>query len=139
MNILFTDNNYLSKEIAKITSKSGDCGVIANNGDDALLKTEQAIQAGYPFDLVFVFDIFAGMKGAKILQEIRLLEDTNHLSLSEASVIAMFTNHNEKSFYLSTLYTDCDYFLQLPVDRLKLSTILETTKVDLGLKHLKSA
>ncbi|MCG8336885.1 MAG: response regulator [Proteobacteria bacterium] len=139
MKILFADDNYLSREIAKSLEKENESYTIASNGKKALSAIDQGINNGDHFDLIFLFDILKGMEGATTLKEIRELEEKHRVSLTESSVITMFTTHNEESFFLSTLYADCDYFLQLPVNRLKLAMIMETTKNDMALKLPKSA
>ena len=82
MKILFADDNYLSREIAKSLEKESESYTIASNGKKALSAIDQGINNGDHFDLIFLFDILKGMEGATTLKEIRELEEKHRVSLT---------------------------------------------------------
>ena len=55
MKILFADDNYLSREIAKSLEKENESYTIASNGKKALSAIDQGINNGDHFDLIFLF------------------------------------------------------------------------------------
>ena len=139
MNILFAEDSYLSREIAKCLDLQDENVTVIEKGSDPVAHVVEGLLNQSHYDLIFLFDIQNGTNASNSLKNIRKVELDHDVCLTESSVIVMVTSHREGSFFLNTLYKDCDYFLQLPIDRLKLAIILETTKNDTFLKLPRSA
>lgn len=136
---MLADNNGLSREIGKNFLEEEGRYYIASDSAIALAEIRENIEKKTPYDLIFLFDILPGMKGTEVLGKIRAMEKKDGILLSDASIIVMLTTRSEEIALISNFHNDCDYYLKLPVDRLKLAMILETTKNDLELRFARSA
>ena len=128
MNILFTEDNYLSRKIGRYLKSENREFKIVTGTDEVLDNVLNNVLEGHTSGLIFLFDDLSNAKGSELLKKIRSLEAKNNIEVSEANVIVLLTAFEDRHAYLTNKYKACDYVLVIPKDGKKLAMVLEASK-----------
>jgi len=124
--ILIVDDDHISQvALSAMLSRYGEC-TCEGNGRDGLARFEAALDAGAPFNLVFMDIQMPVMDGQTALGAIRALERDRGVAPGQEAKAVMITCHDDvknisKSFFRGqvTCYFTKPIDLRLMVDELR--------------------
>lgn len=118
--VLVVDDVFEIRELAGYYVKNTGLNLeFASNGEQALLKVEEAEKAGQPFDAILMDLHMPILSGEEVTQKLRTVGNT-------ASIIAM-TAAVSKGLYEELMQIGFNQLIAKPIDKLELWQILEDT------------
>jgi len=124
MNILIVEDDLTSRlMLLRMLENFGECQ-LAEDGHEALVLFERALEQGRPFDLICLDYLMPEKDGEEVLKEIRGIEESRNISHEDRVKVIMTTGLIDEDDAFTSLRGLCDAFLDKPVDRAKLRSIL---------------
>lgn len=114
--ILVVEDDFTSRVLLQgLLSRYGDCH-IAVNGREAVEAFVAARQVGKSYDLICMDIRMPEMNGTEAVQEIRRIEESEHLHLSSSVRILMTTGIRDIKSISHSFKALCDAYLFKPID-----------------------
>jgi len=125
MKILIVEDELLSRQIIKkMAEEYGNCD-IAVNGSEAIELFQNSISEEDFYDVIFLDIMLPEMDGYSVLKNIREIEESANLALSEKSKVVMTTSLEESKNIITAFKEQCDFYIVKPVDRSEINNILD--------------
>ncbi len=125
MKILIVEDELLSRQIIKkMAEEYGNCD-IAVNGSEAIELFQNSINEEDFYDVIFLDIMLPEMDGYSVLKNIREIEESANLALSEKSKVVMTTSLEESKNIITAFKEQCDFYIVKPVDRSEINNILD--------------
>lgn len=130
MRILIIDDDYISRsQVKALMMGYGDCD-IAPNGEIALLLFDAAHKEGVPYKLITVDVDMPGMNGQKVVNEIRLREDSLSASTNQVEAkIIMVSSMDDGKNIMTSFRQGAEGYLVKPITPEKLKSTLDEIEI----------
>ena len=125
MKTLIVDDNATDRKLLQIMLRPYGTSDTAVDGNDALRAIDGAIAGGQPYDLVCLDIKMPNMDGQAALRAIRDAESRRGVAAGQGVKVVMMTCLNDKLNVITAFREQCDGYLVKPVERKKLSGVLE--------------
>ncbi|MFO7730542.1 MAG: response regulator [Spirochaetia bacterium] len=94
---------------------------IADNGEAAVEKFRSALEAGVPFDLIFLDIMLPKLNGQDALEKIRMIEKEHGVNKNGAAKVVMTTALSDPNNVLKALHEgQADTYLVKPIENVKM-------------------
>ncbi|MCG8334939.1 MAG: response regulator [Proteobacteria bacterium] len=130
MRILVVDDDKINRKfLSAMLTGVGEIDM-AKNGQEAIDAVQHSLTEDKPFDVIFLDIMMPDLNGIEALQEIRKIEESEGIHLSEGAKIVMVTALADKQNVLSAFSKGCEYYLVKPVQQAKMFELLEEMGYD---------
>lgn len=122
--VLIADDNLPNRIfLAKCLEEYGTIESV-ENGKEALLLFEQALNQNRPFDLICLDIMMPDMDGRMTLKHIRFMENERGISFKNRSKILMLSALDDKDSVIGAFEDQCDGYLVKPFNRAEIQECL---------------
>jgi two-component system chemotaxis response regulator CheY len=129
MKILIVDDDVLCRKVlAGCLSEYGKCDFAAN-GKEAVEAFKKALEQNEKYDLICLDIMMPELDGRQALKLIREIENARGISGVESVKIIMTTSLDDVNNVIVAFEEQCDGYLVKPIDKYKLSKLLEDLKL----------
>jgi len=129
LKILIAEDDAVSSIIIKkFLSPYGECDV-AYNGQVAIDKFKEKIEAGETYDIILLDVMMPRKTGLEALKEIRKIENKKKKLSIKTSKILMLTALNDNETIRKALENGCDSYFTKPIKKDKILMALERLKL----------
>ncbi len=122
MKILIAEDDFTSRLILQELMKNYGLSHTAVNGREAVAAVGLALEAGDPYDLIFLDIMMPEMDGQEALRHIREQEENRGILSSQGSKIVMTTALDDPQNIITAFGSLCDTYLTKPI---KKATLLD--------------
>ena len=128
MKALIVDDCMIARGLLEVVLENYAHIDLAENGQQAVQKVEQALEQAKPFDLICLDLNMPGMSGHETLRAIRDREE--QLAAAERTTVFMITASSSPDDMMEALLSgSCDDYLTKPVMRKTLIELLQKHKL----------
>lgn len=132
MKILIVDDDFISRsKMQKILESFGECEV-AENGENAIMAFNMAIQFGAPFDLISLDIEMPDISGIEVLGRIRDIEKESEILKEKQVKVLMVTSYSDEDKVLGSIKAGCNNYIVKPFDKEKVTSKLKSLGFDVG-------
>lgn len=129
MKTLIVEDELASRLLLQeLMKKYGPCHV-AVNGKEAVEAARMALEAGEPYDLIFLDILMPEMNGQEALRQIRGLEESRGIFSSDGVKIIMTTSLSDIKNVSKAYLHLCNAYLTKPIRKEKLLDELKSLKL----------
>ena len=120
MKILVVEDDYItSKVLREILSEYGDADS-AENGLVALDYLKRALDAGDPYDVIFLDIMMPELDGQTTLKELRAMEEERGILGLDATKVIMLTALDDFENVKTSFVSQCEGYVVKPFDKEKI-------------------
>ena len=116
MKTLIVDDEFVSRaKMQAIMETFGEC-VDADNGPDAIVLFNEALDSDHPFDLITLDIAMPEMDGIEVLFNLREIEKKRCTQDKNQVKILMVTAQSDKDYIVTCLQAGCNNYVVKPFD-----------------------
>jgi two-component system chemotaxis response regulator CheY len=113
--LLVVEDDHTSRVLlTSLTRKYGESQVV-ENGNEAVSVFQQALEAGQPFNVLFLDIMLPGMDGIAVLEAVRRLEQLLRIGPERKVKVIMTTSLSDYHHFHTAFASTCDSYLVKPV------------------------
>jgi two-component system chemotaxis response regulator CheY len=125
MKTLIVEDDLTSRLLLQEILKSHGPAHVAVNGKEAVEAVRLAMEAGEPYNLIYLDIMMPEMDGHEALKKIRDMETAKGIFSSDGVKIIMTSGLRDIKNYSAAYASLCDAYLVKPIDKAKLLEELE--------------
>lgn len=114
LRVLVVDDEFINRNLLQRLLSSVALVEAAANGSEAVAAFTAALAEHNPYHLVCLDIMMPGMDGTEVLRQIRSLEESHGLALSEGTKVLMISALNDPKTIMGSFREHCDGYLVKP-------------------------